>query len=159
MKISDFSTPLEDLNKFDSNLQKFNKVSHNDKMTNNMTIMYLRSATHGNKDLLASWAQCENVHNIMNLPAPTYEEYYAYLLKFSKKVEAAINNDTTGQKANNAESDYLSPYSPDDDLYENASELKSYMGERGDVDMIHDILLCNQALNEGKARPQSCSRR
>ena len=33
------------------------------------------------------------------------------------------------------------------------------MGERGDVDMIHDFLLCNQALNEGKSRPQPRSRR
>ena len=33
------------------------------------------------------------------------------------------------------------------------------MGEKGDVDMIHDILLCNQALKDGKARPQSRSRR
>ena len=57
MKIFDFSNPLEGLNKFDSHLQKFNKVSHNDKMTNNITIMYLWAATHGNKDLLASWVQ------------------------------------------------------------------------------------------------------
>ena len=77
IKISEFSNPLEGLNKFDSNLQKFNKISHHDKMTNTMAIMYLRSTTHGNKDLLASWAQCENAHDIMNLPDPTYEEYYA----------------------------------------------------------------------------------
>ena len=159
MKISDFSNPLEGLDKFDSDLQKFNKVSHNDKMTNNLAAMYLRSAIHGNKDLLASWAQCENAHDLMNKPVPTYEEYYAYLLQYSKKVEAAIHDDTTGRKVNSAESDYLSPYSQDDDLYEKASELNSYMGERGDVDMIHDMLLCNQALNEGKSRPQPRSRR
>ena len=35
-----------------------------------MAIMYLRIATHGNKDLLASWAQCENMHGLMNKPAP-----------------------------------------------------------------------------------------
>ena len=121
--------------------------------------MYLRSATHGNKDMLASWAQCENAHDLMNKPVPTYEEYYTYLLKYLKKVEAAIHDDTTSRKANSANSDYLLPYSHDDDLYKNASDLKLYMGERGDVDMIHDILLCNKALNEGKARPQSRSRR
>ena len=66
----------------------------------------------------------------MNQPAPTYEEYYAYLLKFSKKVEAAIHDNTTSQKGNSANSDYLSPYSPDNDLYKNASELCSYMGKR-----------------------------
>ena len=107
MKIWEFNNPLEGLDKFDSNLQKFNKVLHNDKMTNNMAIMNLRAATHGNKDLLASWAQCENAHDIMNKPAPTYEEYYAYLLKFLKKIEAAIHNDITSRKANSANSDYL----------------------------------------------------
>ena len=112
MKISEFSNPLEGLDKLDSNLQKFNKVSHTDKMTNNMAIMYLRAATHGNKDLLASWAQCENVHDLMNKPAPTYEEYYAYLLKFLKKVEATITDDTTSRKANSANSSYLSLYLP-----------------------------------------------
>ena len=56
MKISESTNPLEGLDKFDSMLQKFNKVSKNDKMTDNMAIMYLRSAIHGNKDLLASWA-------------------------------------------------------------------------------------------------------
>ena len=143
MKILEFSNPLEGLDKFDSNLQKFIKVSHYDKMTNNMAIMYLQAATHVNKDLLASWAQCENIHNLMNETAPTYEECYAYLLKFSKKVEAAITDDTTSRKANNADSSYLSPYSPDDDQYENATDMNSYMGERGDVDTTHDVLLCH----------------
>ena len=41
MKISNSSNPLEGLDKFDSDLQKFNKVSHNDKMTNNLATMYL----------------------------------------------------------------------------------------------------------------------
>ena len=54
MKVLEFSNTLEGLDKFDSNLQKSNKVLHNDKMTNNMAIMYLRAATHGDKDLLAS---------------------------------------------------------------------------------------------------------
>ena len=159
MKILEFSNPLEGLDKFDSNLQKFNKVSHTDKMTNNMAIMYLRAATHGNKDLLASWAQCENMHDLMNEPAPTYEEYYAYLLKFLKKVEIAITSNTTSLKANSADSSYLSPYFPANDQYDDATELNSYMGERGDIDTIHDILLCKKALNEGKPRPPSRSRR
>ena len=96
----------------------------------------MRADTHGNKDLLASWAQYENVHDLMNKPAPTYDEYYAYLLKFSKKVEAAITNDTTSRKANSANSSYLSPYSPADEQYDNATDLSNYMGERGDVDLI-----------------------
>ena len=85
MKITEFKTPLEGLDKFDSDLQKYNRVAHNDQMTDNMAIMYLRAATHGNKDLLASWVQCENAHDLMAKPAPTYEQFYAFLLKFAKK--------------------------------------------------------------------------
>ena len=59
MKVLEFRNPLEGLNKFDSNLQKFNGVSHNNKMTDKLAIMYLRAATRANKDLLAAWAQCE----------------------------------------------------------------------------------------------------
>ena len=143
MKITEFRNPLEGLDKFDSDLQNFNRVAHNDKMTNDMATMYLRAATHGNKDLLAAWAQCENVHDLMSKPAPTYDEFYAYLLKFSKKVEAAITDDTTTRKTNSANSGYLSPYSPSDDHYDDATDLSSYMGERGDTNTIHDVLLCH----------------
>ena len=48
---------------------------------------------------------------------------------------------------------------PSDDQYEDATELFSYMGERGDVDTIHDFLLCNKSLKEGKPRPPPRSRR
>ena len=41
MKITEFKNPLEGLDKFDSDLQKFNKVLHKDPMSNNMAIMYL----------------------------------------------------------------------------------------------------------------------
>ena len=159
VKISEFDNPLQGLDKFDSDLQKFNKVSHNNSMTDDLAIMYLRSTTHGSKDLLSAWAQCKTVHDAMGKPAPTYDEFHAYLLKFLKKVEAAITDDTTSQKDNSANSSYLSPYSPSDDQYEDATELNPYMGERGDVDAIHEFLLCSKVLKEGKPRPPSRSRR
>mmetsp|Transcript_41755 Transcript_41755/g.46613 ORF Transcript_41755/g.46613 Transcript_41755/m.46613 type:complete len:100 (+) Transcript_41755:154-453(+) len=95
----------------------------------------------------------------MGKPAPTYDECYAYMLKFAKKVEAAITNNTTSRKANSTNSSYLSPYSPSDDQYEDTTELNSYMGEQGDVDVIHDVLLCSRAMKERKPRPPSRSRR
>ena len=110
MKIMERDNPLQGLDLFDSNLQKFNKVSVYNKMTNELAVMYLRAATFGNKDLLSAWAACETMHEAMNKPAPTYDEFYAYLLKFAKKLEAAITNNTTSRKANSAESSYLSPY-------------------------------------------------
>ena len=159
MKLSESRTILEGLDKFDSNLQKFNRISPNDKMTNNIATMYLRSATHTNKDLLAAWVQCETMHEMMNKPTPTYEEFYAFLLKVAKKMEDAITDNSTTRKANSATSDYLSPYSASDDHYDDATDLCAYMGDRGDVDMIQDILQCNKAMNEGKLRPPSRSRR
>ena len=70
----------------------------------------------------------------------------------AKQLEAAIIDNTTSQKANAAESDYLLlPYSPSDKCYNNATALSSYMVDQGeDVDMIQDILQCNQAMKQGK---------
>ena len=159
MKITEFENPLQGLDKFDSDLQKFNKVSHCNPMSNELAIMYLRATTHGNKDLLSAWAQCETMHKALKNPAPTYDEFYAYLLKFAKKLEASITNNTTNRKANSAKSSYLWSYLPSDDQYDDATEPFSYMGDRGDVDAIHDVLLCSQALKQGKFRPSPRSRR
>ena len=159
MKIVEFDHPLQGLDKFDPNLQKFNKVSRSNKMPDELAIMYLRSATHSNKELLSAWAQCEIMNEAVNKPAPTYDEYYAYMLKYAKKLEAAVTNNTTSRKANSAESNYLSPYSPSDECYNDATKLLSYMGDQGnDVDMVQDVLICNQALKQEKPRPPSCSR-
>ena len=72
---------------------------------------------------------------------PTYNEYYEYMLEYAKKLEAAVTDNNTSQKANAAESDYLQPYSPSDAWYNEATELSTYMIDRGeDVDIIQDIL-------------------
>ena len=82
------------------------------------------------------------------------------MLGYAKKLEAAVTDNTTRQKANAVESDYLQPYSPSDTCYNNATELSSYMIDRGkDVDMIQDILQCNQAMEQGKPRPSPRTRR
>ena len=74
MKITESANPLQGLDLFDSNLQKFNKVSVYNKMSDQLAVMYLRAATFGNKDLLSAWAACETMHEAMNKPAPTYDE-------------------------------------------------------------------------------------
>ena len=99
MKIMECDNPLQGLDKFDSNLQKFNKASIYNSMPNDLVVMYLRAATYGNKDLLSAWAQCETMHEALNKLAPTYDEFYAYLLKFAKKLEASITDNTTSQKS------------------------------------------------------------
>ena len=61
------------------------------------------------------------------------------MLVYTKKLEAASTNNTTSRKANVAESDYLQPYSPSDEYYDDEAELSTFMVNReGDVGMIHE---------------------
>ena len=60
---------------------------------------------------------------------PTYDQYFEYLMDHSKQLEVAITDINTSRKANSAESSYLSPYSPSDEQYNDATELLSYMGD------------------------------
>ena len=91
--------------------------------------------------------------------APTYQEYYDYLMSTAKKLENSVTNNSLSRKVNVAESDYIQPYSPFDDNYDAATNLSSYMGNRGgDIDIIQDVLNCNKALQQGKPRPQERTR-
>ena len=92
-------------------------------------------------------------------PLPTYDEYYKYLLVYAKKLEAAVEDNTPSQKKS-SETDYLTPYSPSASCYSNATDLLAYMLDRGDdVDMIHDVLQCYQAMIEGRPRLPPQTRR
>ena len=156
MKIVTFDTPTKGLDTFDFYLTTFNKISPNSQISDVLSIMYLKSATRSNTDLLSAWTQCEATKENMTTrgPSPTYDEYYKYLLGYAKKLEAAIKDNTPSQKANSSETDYLTPYTPLDSCYSNATNLSTYMSDRGDdVDMIQDVLQCHQAMKEGRPRP------
>ena len=158
MKINDFAHPTKGLNTFDSYIATFNKILKSSSMPNILAIMDLQSAFHGNKELLSAWTQCETMIETMKLDTtPTYDKHYEYMLGHAKKLEPAIANNTPSRKANSAESDYLQPYSPcssSDACYNNATELSTYMIDQEiDVDMMQDLLQCNQAMKEGKPCP------
>ena len=70
----------------------------------------------------------------------------------AKQLEASIINNTMTQKAKLSEIDYLTPYSQSNPFYNHATNLSSYMVNQN-VDMIQDILRCNQALKEGRPCP------
>ena len=75
-------------------------------------------------------------------------------------IEAAVTNNTTSRKANSAKSDYLLPYSPSDECYNDATDLSNHMVDQGrDADMTQGILQCNQGMKQGKPRPPSRTRR
>ena len=159
-KINEFHYSTKGMNTFDSYVANFNKVSKGSPIPDSLSIMYLKSTSHGNKKLLSAWTQFETMTETLKPgTTPTYEEYYEYLLGYTKKLEAAVTDNITNQKANAAESDYLQPYSPSDACYNDATKLSTYMIERGeDVDMIQDVLQCNQAMNQGKPRPPPITR-
>ena len=52
----------------------------------------------------------------------------------------------------------MESYLPGDYYYNEANNLAAYMGEQ-DVDMIHSMLECNQALRNGRPRPKPQLRR
>ena len=142
MKIVDFEHPTKGLDTFDSYLAKFTKISKGSPMPNLLAIMDVKLATHVNKELLSAWVQCEAMFETM-IPntTPLYDEYFEYMLGYAKKLEAAVTNNTTSRKENVAESNYLLPYSPSDECYNDAIELSSYMVDQGgDEDMIQDTL-------------------
>ena len=65
-------------------------------MPDTLSIMYLKSATHGNMNLLSAWTQCEAMKENMTPggSTPTYDEYYKYLLGYTKKLEAVVEDNT-----------------------------------------------------------------
>ena len=139
MKIITFDTPTKGLDTFDSYLTTFNKISPGSQMSDALSIMYLKSATHSNRELLSAWKQCEAMKENMTPggPLPTYDEYYKYLLGYKEKLEATVEDNTPSRKANSFEINYLTPYSPLDPFYSNATDLSAYMSDQGhDVDMI-----------------------
>ena len=50
-------------------------------------------------------------------------------------------------------------YLPVDPYYNEATDLAAFMGERGDVDLIHNMLQCSQVLRDGKPKPRIKLRR
>ena len=85
---------------------------------------------------------------------PIYDEYFEYLLGYTKKLEDAVTDYTTGCKANVAESGYMQPYEPSDDYFDDAADLSNFKAHQGiDVNMIQEILQCNKALKQGKPLP------
>ena len=129
-------------------------------LTDSLVIMYLQSATCGNSDLFSAWTQCEALKERITPggPSPTYDEYYAYLLQYVKKLEVPVENNTPSLKANSSKTDYLTPYSLSDPFFSYATDLPAYMTNQ-DVDSIQNFLQCNQVLKEGRPRLPQRTRR
>mmetsp|Transcript_41757 Transcript_41757/g.46622 ORF Transcript_41757/g.46622 Transcript_41757/m.46622 type:complete len:175 (+) Transcript_41757:754-1278(+) len=157
MRVATFDSLTQCLNVFDTKLEKFNGISTTS-LPDPMAIAFLKSTVQGNTALLSAWASCDTIQASMSADTiSTYDQYFEYLMDQLKQLEITITNNNTSRKANSAESSYLSPYSPSDEQYNDATELFCYMGDRRDVDMgkrgvvdsIHDFLLCSKALKKG----------
>ena len=154
LKVSNFTSSTIFLDKFDSKVEQFNKLSPNDKMPEKLVIGFLLSASHGNSELRNAWATKQTIYQ-STTPAtvPTYAEYFDYLMFHSKQLEASVSNNTSTQQANSSETDYLSQNSPSDPDYQQASDLSDYMDVQ-DADFVQYTLECNKVMNEGKPRLQ-----
>ena len=158
MKVTDFDCSTQCLDVFYTKLEKFNEISPVNLPTS-MAVSFLMSVTHGNCELRSAWATKETICQSQTPPTtPTYDEYFDYLMFHAKQLEASFIDNTTTRKVNSAKSDYLQLYTLSDAFYEDAIDLSSYMVNQ-DVDTIHNILQCNQALKEGRPRPTQRTRR
>ena len=64
------------------------------------------------------------------------------------------------RKVNVADTSYfMDSYEPEDSYYDEATDLAVYMGERGDVDSIHNVLQYSCAFCNGKPKPKDKLRR
>ena len=125
---------------FDTKLEKSNQLSP-DKTHISKAIRFLKTATSGNDQLLHASACCDMIKET-NSPgvAPTNQEYYTFVMCICEKLEYTVIDNSTGGKVNVARLDFLHPYSPDDDNYDEATELSLYMGARGiDINIMYDI--------------------
>ena len=62
-------------------------------------------------------------------------------------------------KVNVADTNFIESYLPKDSCYDKATNLAAFMGERGDADVIQNMLQYSQALLDGKPRPKPKLRR
>ena len=124
-------------------------------MPESQKIGLLHRAVNANKQLLQAWSAVETIianGNSAGTPI-SYATYMDYLVQHSDMLdEGALNNTTL--KANRAQSNYMESYDPQDLYFDDAADLSAYMGEQTDVDDLQHTLLCNQAMREGKPRPQ-----
>ena len=84
-----------------------------------------------------------------------------YLVSHSEKLEE-VAADNSGLKVNVADTHFMESYLPGDSYYDESTNLAAYMGNsmgEQDVNMIHSVLQCNQALREGQPRPKPKLRR
>lgn len=63
MMVTDFPYPTKCIDTFDSKLEKFTNISL-DKIPPSMSVSFLKSVIHGNKELLNAWASCEMLLNV-----------------------------------------------------------------------------------------------
>ena len=72
-------------------------------------------------------------------------------MSYAKNLEDRVTDNSTSQKANAAVSDYMQPYSPSGEYFDDAADLSSSMAHwETDVNMIQDVLQCSKTLKQGK---------
>ena len=159
LRVSEFTSSSIFLNKFDSKLEQFNKLSPNGPLPENMVSGFFLTESRGNSKLRNAWATKRTIcQSATPATVPTYAECFDYLMFPSKQLETSVVNNTSIRKANSLETDYLSRNSPSDPDYHQATDLFVYMGVQ-DADFAQYTLECNKSMNEEKSWPEQKTRR
>ena len=127
------------------------------------TIRFLKKVTNGNTKLLHAWTSFNSLHAQSTNAVATmiYEEYMTCLHSTAENLEDSIIDNSTSQKVNAVESNYLDPYTSADSLYAETTEVLVFMREQGgvDVDVFQDFFECIHAFQKGNPRPKDRTRR
>ena len=118
----------------------------------------LKKSANVDIQLLQAWTDVRTIiSNTKPKTITTYKEYLGYLVSHSEILEES-SVDNSGQRANVAETNIMDSYVPEDNHYDNTTELAAYIGEL-DVDMVQSTIECYHALQDGKPRPHPRVRR
>ena len=134
------------LKEFNKDVTKFDKLSAN-KMPESQKIGLLQRAANVDDQFLQAWSAVGTIianGSVLGTPN-SYQKYMDYLVKHSKMLEEGKVKNTT-LKVDSADTYYMDSYDPNHSYYNDATDLAAFMGKRGDVDVIRNLLQRSQAL-------------
>ena len=122
-------------------------------MSESQKIGLLQRAANADDQLLQAWSAVENIiaKGSASGTAILYQKYMDYLVTHSNRLEEGVINNNA-LKVNVVDTNCMDSYQPKDSCYDEATDLAAFMGERGVVDVIQNMLQCSQAFRDGNPR-------
>lgn len=112
-------------------------------MPESQKIDFLQRAANSSNQLLTTWTTIStNVAHNAPCTATTYKKYIEFLNKHTKKLDQR-GNDNAGRIANTAKTDFMDSDYSDDDGYNYAAELSTFVANSDIDNKAHYLLKCN----------------